>query len=204
MEPDSGRYRVKRANALAAMLCFAAATLAVGAERVAANWRTLGDPPPSLNIDFLQGDPVRIEDGLGKHVFIIEFWATWCGPCRYTVPHLTELQRKYGDRGLVVIGISDEDEATVRPYMESRGDEMRYHVAVDRADTTNSRYFGGFGRPNNFPTAWVIDGNGRVAWIGHPANPFMEELIGHLLDDLPRIARERGIAAETPPVADAE
>jgi thiol-disulfide isomerase/thioredoxin len=179
---------------IAAGLCITAAAVVIAAERAESGGRTLGDPPPELNVDFLQGEPIRLEDGIGRRVFIVEFWATWCPPCRYTVPHLTELQRKYRDRGLVVIGISDETADIVQAYMNMRGDEMRYWVAVDRDDTTKNRFFGGFDRPSNFPTAFIVDGNGRVAWIGHPSNPFMEEIVANLVDDLPRIAKERAAA----------
>jgi len=195
MEPKPGRYRVTRANAIAAGLCLAAAALAVAAGGSEPIWRTLGDRPPELNVDFLQGDPVRLEDGIGKNVFIVEYWATWCGPCKFTIPHLSELQKANADRGLIIVGISDEDEATVRPYMEKRSDEMQYRVAVDRARSTYNEYFGSFQRRSSIPTAWVIDGNGRVVWIGNPANPFMDELVDRLLDDLPRIRREH--AAKT-------
>jgi thiol-disulfide isomerase/thioredoxin len=182
-----------------AALVAAAGVAAYSAEVVSSNWRTLGDAPPELNVDFIKGDPITLESGVGKHVFVIEFWATWCGPCKITIPHLTKLQKTYGDRGLVVIGISNEDRATVTPHLEEMGEKMDYRVAIDRANTTNNRYFGGFGRLNAFPTAFIIDGNGRVAWIGTPGNPFMDELIDKLVRDLPRIAQERAAAGDGPP-----
>lgn len=188
---------LKRANRLTAALCLAlAAGLALAADRVAAPTRTLGDPPPTLNVDFIQGDPITLEEGLGKNVFVIEFWATWCGPCRITMPHMTELQKTYADRGLVVIGISNEDEATVAPFLEEMGDKVGYRIALDRVNITNNRYFDGFGKQSAYPTAWVVDGNGRVVWIGMPGNPFLDELVGKLVDDLPGIAKER---ANKPP-----
>ncbi len=198
MERIQKRRTALRATMIAAGLCLAAATLAVAADRVQSTLRTLGDPPPDLNIDFLKGKPITLSEGVGKHVFVVEFWATWCGPCKVTIPHLTKLQKTYGDRGLVVIGISNEDEATVRPYLEKMGVEMDYRVALDRADTTNSRYFGGFGRPGTYPTAFVIDGNGRVAWIGTPGNPFMDKIIDQLIADLPRIQSEQAKTQEAP------
>lgn len=161
-------------------------------------WKTLGDKAPALSVDFVQGEPIKLEAGRGEHVFIVEFWATWCGPCRYTIPHLSELQAKYKDDGLVVIGISDEPPEIVEPYVEERGDEMTYRVAVDPLQVTARRYFHGFGGRVSIPRAFVVDGNGRVAWIGHPANPFMEELVRNLLDDLPRIREEHAGKAKEP------
>ncbi len=168
--------------------CFVAA--AAYAAESGAPWRSLGDKAPEINVDFVQGDPITLAQDPGKHVIVIEFWATWCGPCRYTAPHLSELQKKYADQGLIVIGISDETEDLVRPYVEKLGAEMSYRVAVDRARTTASRYFEGFGREESLPTAYVIDGNGRVAWIGNPANPFMDTLIEKLVAGLPEIRKQ--------------
>jgi len=159
----------------------------VRAAESAAPWRSLGDKAPEINVDFVQGDAIAITQEAGKHVFVIEFWATWCAPCRYSAPHLSEMQKKYADQGLVVIGISDETQEIVRPYVEKMGAEMSYRVAIDRARTTASRYFEGFGREETLPTAYVIDGNGRVAWIGNPANPFMDTLIEKLVAGLPEI-----------------
>jgi len=143
----------------------------------------LGDKAPELDVIFLQGDPVEIQAPETRHVFIVEFWATWCGPCRYSIPHLTELQEKYDDDGLVVVGISNETSSLVRPYMEQMGKKMTYRVAIDRNNETNRRYFWGFNVRGTYPHAFVIDANGRVAWIGHPMDPFMETMIQRLLED---------------------
>lgn len=188
------RYGMRRIASILFGFCGVAA-VAYAAES-AAPWRSLGDKAPEINVDFVQGDPITLAQNPGTHVFVIEFWATWCAPCRYTAPHLSELQSKYTDQGLVVIGISGETDDLVRPYVEKMGAEMSYRVATDRARTTASRFFEGFGRDETLPTAYVIDGNSRVAWIGNPANPFMDTLIGKLVADLPRVAAEaKGAAA---------
>ncbi len=57
---------------------------------------------------FLKGDPVEIPTKTGP--MVVEFWASWCGPCRMAFPHLSALQRKYKDKGLVVVGISLEED----------------------------------------------------------------------------------------------
>src|SRR5687767_13027650 len=87
----------------------------------------LGDPAPELQIaKWVKGEPVK-EFEKGK-VYVVEFWATWCGPCRTSIPHLTEMQKKYEDK-VVFIGVSDEDAETVAPFVDKMGDEMAYRVA---------------------------------------------------------------------------
>jgi thiol-disulfide isomerase/thioredoxin len=186
--------------------CLMVVAAAYAAESASdAPWRTLGDKAPELNVDFVKGEPITIAQDPGTQVFVVEFWATWCGPCRFTAPRLSALQKKYAAQGLVVIGVTDEDAETVKPFLEKEGHDMEYRVALDRARTTNGRYFEGFGRENTLPTAYVIDGNGRVAWIGNPANPFMDKLIENLVAGLPRIAEEAAQPARSdPPTAAAQ
>ena len=68
----------------------------------------LGDPAPPLKIaQWIQGEPIHLKDGVGKHVYVIEFWATWCPPCVASVPHLTELQAKHKKDGVVIVNTSE-------------------------------------------------------------------------------------------------
>ena len=158
-------------------------------------WRKIGDKAPELNVHMMKGDKVSIKEGFGEHVYIVEFWATWCGPCKYSIPHLTYLQKKYKDEGLVVVGISDEPSGIVRPYIDNLGDQMNYSVAIDRAATTKSRYMYGYGT-DSLPRAFIVDVNGRVTWHGNPMEEFMEEHIRVLLADVPR-------SVKTPPAESA-
>ncbi|MEK7713866.1 MAG: TlpA disulfide reductase family protein, partial [candidate division NC10 bacterium] len=87
----------------------------------------LGDPAPELKIaDWVKGTPITLASGKDKSVYVVEFWATWCGPCRTSIPHLTELQKKYKDKGLVIVGITDEDKTTVSNFVEKMGEKMDY------------------------------------------------------------------------------
>ncbi|MDV7394027.1 TlpA disulfide reductase family protein, partial [Arthrospira platensis SPKY1] len=89
----------------------------------------LGGAAPALNVsEFIKGDVADVTDG---GIYVVEFWATWCPPCRASIPHLTELQKKFKDKGVTFIGISQEDSAEVKPFVESMGDAMQYTVAVD-------------------------------------------------------------------------
>ena len=66
----------------------------------------LGTPaPPLTGLEWVKNGPVEMKPGT---VYVVEFWATWCPPCRVSIPHLTELQHKYKDKNLVIVGISTE------------------------------------------------------------------------------------------------
>lgn len=101
-----------------------------------------GDPAPELRVSqWIKGDPIaRFEKG---QVYVVELWATWCGPCRRSVPHLTELAKKHG-KDVVIIGISvrevgDDIVGGVRRFVAEMGDRMQYHVAMDSADKGTER-----------------------------------------------------------------
>jgi len=128
----------------------------------------LGAPAPPLQIsEWVKGTSTSLEAGRGSKVHVIEFWATWCPPCRMTIPHLTELQKKYADKGVTIIGVSAEDPATVKPFVSRQGEAMGYTVAVDRDRATYEAYMTAFG-VSGIPHAFVVDKAGRIVWHGHP------------------------------------
>src|SRR5687768_4785612 len=84
----------------------------------------VGDPAPKLQVDkWVKGEPIK-ELEKGK-VYVLECWATWCGPCVQAIPHVTELQKKYKDKGLVVIGMNvwENDVKEVEPFVKKMGDK---------------------------------------------------------------------------------
>lgn len=128
----------------------------------------LGDAAAPLEIaEWIKGDKVDLAEAKGKKVIVVEFWATWCGPCRVSIPHLTELQKKFANRGVVIVGVSDEEPSKVKPFVNEQGEKMNYTVAVDRNRATSAAYMEKYGQ-NGIPHAFVIDKEGRVAWHGHP------------------------------------
>ncbi len=133
----------------------------------------VGDPAPKLQTGkWIQGEPVK-EFQKGK-AYIVEFWATWCGPCKVSIPHVNKIYTKFKDKGLVVIGQDcwEEDESRVAPFVKDQGDKMSYRVALD--DKRGSEkgkmaetWMDAAGR-DGIPSAFLVDTNGVIAWIGHP------------------------------------
>src|SRR5213083_1921334 len=100
----------------------------------------VGDPAPKLQVaKWVQGESVK--DFKKGKAYIVEFWATWCGPCRVSIPHLNEIHKKYKDRGLVVIGqdVSEENDSLVEPFVKKMGDKMTYRVALDDEPMTDGK-----------------------------------------------------------------
>ncbi|MCX7824124.1 MAG: TlpA family protein disulfide reductase [Verrucomicrobiae bacterium] len=114
-----------------------------------------------------------IESLKGK-VVIVDFWATWCPPCRQEIPGFIELQKKFGDKGLVVVGLSlDDDTATVADFVKEQ--RVNYPVFVVGQDTTAA-----WGGINSIPTTFILDKSGRKVGeprVGfHPAEVFEKEI----------------------------
>jgi len=163
---------MKNSLLLRALTLLTGVALAVAA-RTADAKLMVGDPAPKLQVaKWVQGEPVKAFDT--NHVYIVEFWATWCGPCRASIPHLNELWQKFKDRGLIAIGqdVWEQNEDGVAPFVKKMGDQMTYRVALDdKSQETNGFMAVNWMRAaeqNGIPTAFVINKQGRIAWIGHP------------------------------------
>lgn len=126
----------------------------------------LGDRAGPVAIkEWVKGDKVDVTDG--KNIYVLEFWATWCGPCRVSIPHLSQMQKKYKGKGVVFVGVSDEKPEVVRPFVEKMGDQMNYTVACDDSRKTSAAYMEAYAQ-NGIPTAFIVDKGGKVYWLGHP------------------------------------
>jgi len=158
-----------------------AAVLAACAGTVAHAQQTtlkIGDAAPPLSVaEWVQGDVNGLQSG---KVNLVEFWATWCGPCRKSIPKLDELHDDLAGKGLVVIGISDEKPEVVKSFVRGRGSGMSYAVGVDDNKRTNQAWMKAAGR-NGIPAAFLVSRDGKIAWVGHPADPAMLEVIPKLL-----------------------
>jgi thiol-disulfide isomerase/thioredoxin len=157
-------------------------------------WENSGKVAASLEgLQWIKGGPVEIEK---DSIYIVEFWATWCGPCRVSIPHLTELQREFEEKGVTVIGISGETADVVRPFVEAKGDAMGYAVASDPDQQVSQRYMEAF-KVGGIPHAFIVGRNGTILWDGHPMVRMDEVLREILADDFDEVANtEKKVAAE--------
>src|SRR5262249_38542868 len=113
------------------------------------------DPAPRFRVTDLEGKPISLDEAKGK-IVLLNFWATWCGPCRAEIPDLVELQKKYKDQLQIIALATDEDEPSeVKRFAEKAGINYRIGMASDslRVD---------YGGIPALPTAFLIDREGRV------------------------------------------
>jgi len=103
----------------------------------------------------LQGKAWTLQSLKGK-VVLVNFWATWCPPCRKEMPDLDALYQKYKDRGLIVLAISDEDAAKVRPYIQEHN--VSYPILLDPGRKVNEAF-----QVEGIPKSFVYDRNGKLA-----------------------------------------
>ena len=136
---------------------------------------SIGDAAPKLQFDeWIKGDKVEgIEKG---KVHVIEFWATWCGPCIAVMPHLSELQKKHPEVIVVSVAASERgaDEASkiekVKKFVEGKGDTMGYRVVYAGDRTKMSIPWMQAAGQNGIPCSFIVDKDSKIAWIGHPAS----------------------------------
>jgi len=129
----------------------AAAFLLVALTRVSAT--NVGDSAPALEpTEWLNTQPTTWSRLKGRAI-LIDNWATWCGPCVATIPHLNDLHDKFEKQGLTIIGCTDEPSAKVKPFITEKG--MKYPVAV--ISRKASPY-----KSDSIPHAWLVDPSGQV------------------------------------------
>ncbi|NLN93609.1 MAG: TlpA family protein disulfide reductase [Candidatus Hydrogenedens sp.] len=138
----------------------------------------LGDEAPALSIDqWIQGSAVDLKVN-DDTLYIIEFWATWCPPCRMSIPELNSLQEKYASKKVTIVGITQEEVNTVEDFLKEQ--PMHYTLARDKESLTWKAYAESSG-VNGIPYAFIVK-NGRLWWLGSPFDD-MEAVIKRILSD---------------------
>ena len=135
------------------------------------------EPAPSFTLKDLNGENVSLSDFSGK-VVILDFWATWCPPCKAEIPHFVELSEQYQGKGLAIVGVSLDREGVdvVKPFVQKFG--IEYPVLISDGQVTKA-----YGGINSIPTTFVIDsaGNIRKKYVGYRDKSVFEADIKELL-----------------------
>ena len=133
---------------------------------------------PSFTVKTLEGKPLRLAD-LKKHPVIVDFWATWCGPCRASMPHLSTMQTRYEKQGLTVIGLSVDDNGPqgVRQFASRLG--VKFTLAMANDDVLDA-----YGPIRSIPTTFFINRNGDIVRrvVGYIDGETMEGYVKEIIE----------------------
>ncbi len=130
----------------------------------------IGDKAPPLKVTkWVQGEEVKAF--AADKVYVVEFWATWCGPCINAMPHLVELQKEF-EKDIVVIGMTSKDQngnnkESVEKFIEKNKAKFTYRFAFSEDRDTDKAYMEA-AKQDGIPCSFVIDKAGKIAYIGHP------------------------------------
>jgi thiol-disulfide isomerase/thioredoxin len=119
---------------------------------------------PDLSFKAVDGTPISLEKMKGK-IVVVDFWASWCGPCMAEAPHMVQLNQRYGPMGMQMIGISlDQDRAAMAEAVRAKSLNWPQFI-----DGTGGKQFAGIWGVDSIPRTFIIGPDGKVLWTGHPA-----------------------------------
>lgn len=122
----------------------------------------VGQAAPDVSAkEWLNAEEAPTLAGLRGKIVVVEFWATWCPPCRASIPHLVKLHEDYKDKGVVVIGLTSEDRKKAK--IDAFAKRMKMTYIVGTGSRSNSAY-----GVRGIPSAFLVDPEGKVLWSGHP------------------------------------
>jgi thiol-disulfide isomerase/thioredoxin len=154
----------------------------------------LFDPAPPIEVEkWLKGKPVNLNDG---QIHVVEFWATWCGPCKLGMPHMSELAKKYaGKASFAGVSIWEHGESYmpgVERFVSHANESMAYNIAAGGGEDARmgETWMRASGR-RGIPAAFVVDRKGRIAWSGHPMIGLDEALELAVNDKLDAVAENK-------------
>jgi len=137
----------------------------------------VGDKAPEFSVISLAGDTLSLSKYEGK-IVILDFWATWCNPCRKEIPHFIEIQKELGDKGVQILGLAFDTKKRVKKFVSKH--KINYPVAI--ATKKISKLYGGI---SAIPTTFIIDKEGKIfkKFVGYRRKEVFLEAIESLLNE---------------------
>ncbi|MET0244232.1 MAG: TlpA disulfide reductase family protein [Flavitalea sp.] len=144
----------------------------------------IGDAAPQFSAStWLKGKPIK---GYQRgHVYVLEFWATWCAPCRAAMPHLSKLAKEFRREatfiGVDVLESSNITEVEIKRFVDSMGSKLDYSVVMDRNNSIHTAFIHAAGQQAfGIPRTMVIDNYGKLAWMGDASE--LEKVLPYIID----------------------
>ena len=174
-------------TAFAALGLFLAGCSSQGSVRAAVKAEKDRNNAPGFTLKDATGRTVQLSDYKGK-IVLLNFWATWCGPCKIEIPWFIDFEQRYKDRGFAVLGVSMDEDGweAVKPYIESK--KVNYRVVIGTDEVAEL-----YGGVSSLPTSFLIDRQGKIAstHVGLVSKSVYQNDIEQLLDNRGQLAEER-------------
>lgn len=137
-----------------------------------------GQPAPTFVLPTAKGETVALDKLRGKVVYV-DFWASWCGPCRRSFPWMNDMQQKYGGKGFVVVGVNvDKKRADADRFLAQN--PANFTIAFDEAGATPAAY-----AVKGMPSSYLVDPSGKVTFVERgfldESKPVLEQKIAALV-----------------------
>lgn len=168
---------MRNSNFLPILFCLILLVVSAGAAGLDSG--LIGQKAPPISIDrWVTESPPGMDKGqVRSKIFVIDFWAVWCVPCKKSIPHMIKLAEEYGKKGVLFVGLSEDRQVEpVKKMIAEMG--INYYVAMDKNTARNFSVTG-------LPTVFVIDHTSRVFWYGHPMDSQFEIAIKKALEAVP-------------------
>lgn len=176
----AGNIKIEKRLKRSVKICLSLLLVCAGQVGAQPGQLMIGDKAPDIKVlEWIQGKPLKgYQKGM---VYLIEFGATWCTPCKAAIPHLNRLDKQYAGKASVYSFFIKENQSEmsrdeyaaevverVRDYVADMGDDMNYSVGVDDFQgTLDKTWMRAIGK-SGVPGAFIVDKSGRLAWFGHP------------------------------------
>ena len=138
----------------------------------------VGKAAPNFKLDLLDGGQIELAQLKGKNVVLLDFWATWCGPCRQVMPALVEVAKEYESKGVLYLAVNlREDTGKIQAYLKQAG--LKIQVPLDKDGSIAGLY-----KVRGIPTMAIVDKQGIVREVHVGSSPNLKAVLTKALDKI--------------------